>query len=85
MVSPMSSDDIAIRVTNLCKSYQIYETPRDRLKQFILPRLQRIHNRKFCPFLALARFEAMRGNNHKFRHASSPPIWVRLHKPVAKK
>ena len=38
----MSSDDIAIRVSNLSKSYQIYETPRDRLKQFVLPRLQRI-------------------------------------------
>jgi lipopolysaccharide transport system ATP-binding protein len=36
----MSSDDIAIRVRNLSKSYQIYETPRDRLKQFVLPRLQ---------------------------------------------
>jgi lipopolysaccharide transport system ATP-binding protein len=38
----MSSDDIAIRVCNLRKSYQIYETPRDRLKQFVLPRLQRL-------------------------------------------
>jgi lipopolysaccharide transport system ATP-binding protein len=38
----MSSDDIAIRVCNLSKSYQIYETPRDRLKQFVLPRLQRV-------------------------------------------
>jgi lipopolysaccharide transport system ATP-binding protein len=38
----MSSDDIAIRVLNLCKSYQIYEVPRDRLKQFVLPRLQRL-------------------------------------------
>jgi lipopolysaccharide transport system ATP-binding protein len=37
----MSSDDIAIRVSNLSKSYQIYEAPRDRLKQFVLPRLQR--------------------------------------------
>ena len=37
----MSSDDIAIRVSNLSKSYQIYDTPRDRLKQFVLPRLQR--------------------------------------------
>lgn len=34
-------DDIAIRVSNLSKCYQIYDTPRDRLKQFILPRLQR--------------------------------------------
>lgn len=37
----MSSDDIAIRVSNLGKGYQIYQTPRDRLKQFVLPRLQR--------------------------------------------
>lgn len=33
--------DIAIRVSDLSKCYQIYDTPRDRLKQFILPRLQR--------------------------------------------
>ncbi|HUM74985.1 MAG TPA: ABC transporter ATP-binding protein [Nitrosomonas europaea] len=32
-------DDIAIRVENLSKCYQIYDTPRDRLKQFILPRV----------------------------------------------
>jgi lipopolysaccharide transport system ATP-binding protein len=38
----MSSDDIAIRVSNLSKSYLIYETPRDRLKQFVLPLLQRL-------------------------------------------
>lgn len=37
----MSSNDIAIRVTNLSKRYEIYATPRDRLKQFVLPRLQR--------------------------------------------
>lgn len=39
---PMSSDDIAIRVRNLSKFYQIYESPRDRLKQFVIPRLQRM-------------------------------------------
>lgn len=33
--------DIAISVQNLSKCYQIYETPRDRLKQFVLPRMQR--------------------------------------------
>ncbi len=38
----MSSKDIAIRVSNLSKCYQIYDTPRDRLKQFTLPRLQRL-------------------------------------------
>ena len=37
-----SADDIAIRVSNLSKCYEIYESPRDRLKQFILPRLQRL-------------------------------------------
>lgn len=34
--------DIAIRVQNLSKCYQIYNTPRDRLKQFVLPRLSRM-------------------------------------------
>ena len=38
----MSSDDIAIRVSSLSKCYQIYDTPRDRLKQFVAPRLQRL-------------------------------------------
>jgi lipopolysaccharide transport system ATP-binding protein len=37
----MSCDEIAIRVTNLSKRYEIYATPRDRLKQLVLPRLQR--------------------------------------------
>ncbi len=36
------AEEFAIRVSNLCKSYQIYEAPRDRLKQFVLPRLQRL-------------------------------------------
>lgn len=38
----MSSDDIAIRVQGLSKCYGIYANPRDRLKQFVLPRLQRL-------------------------------------------
>ncbi len=38
----MSSDEIAIRVSNLGKYYTIYEKPRDRLKQFIFPRLARL-------------------------------------------
>lgn len=36
------SSDIAIKVENLSKSYQIYGQPRDRLKQFVIPRLQRL-------------------------------------------
>lgn len=34
------SSDIAIKVENLSKCYEIYDTPRDRLKQFVLPRLR---------------------------------------------
>jgi len=36
------SSDIAIKVEGLSKCYQIYDQPRDRLKQFILPRVQRL-------------------------------------------
>ena len=36
------SNDIAIRVENLSKCYEIYANPRDRLKQFVMPRLQRL-------------------------------------------
>lgn len=35
------SSDIAIKVENLSKCYQIYDNPRDRLKQFVLPRVKR--------------------------------------------
>jgi len=38
----MSSNDIAICVRNLSKCYEIYDKPRDRLKQFVLPRLRRL-------------------------------------------
>src|SRR5690606_2789744 len=39
--SPMSSEELAVSVRGLGKSYQIYERPADRLKQFVMPRLQR--------------------------------------------
>ena len=35
------SSEIAIKVENLSKAYQIYDQPNDRLKQFVMPRLQR--------------------------------------------
>jgi len=41
----MFSEDVAIRVSGLGKCYQIYEKPSDRLRQFILPRVQRIFRR----------------------------------------
>ncbi len=34
------SDEIAIKVEGLSKCYHIYDTPRDRLKQFVMPHLQ---------------------------------------------
>ena len=36
------SDDFAIRVQNLSKCYHIYDNPRDRLKQFVIPKLCRL-------------------------------------------
>jgi len=41
----MSFDEFAIKVENLSKCYQIYDKPNDRLKQFLLPRLQRFFRR----------------------------------------
>lgn len=38
----MSSDNIAISVNNISKCYNIYSSPRDRLKQFVLPKFQRL-------------------------------------------
>ncbi len=36
----MSADDAVIRVTNISKRYRIYDTPRDRLRQLVLPNLR---------------------------------------------
>jgi lipopolysaccharide transport system ATP-binding protein len=63
----MSSDELAIRVSNLSKCYNIYDAPRDRLKQFILPKLQRLAGqtpqRYFSEFWALkdVSFEVRQG------------------------
>jgi len=38
----MSSNNSVIQVSNLGKCYQIYDVPRDRLKQFVVPRVQRL-------------------------------------------
>lgn len=62
-----ASDDFAIRVTNLSKCYHIYEKPRDRLKQFVLPRVQHVIGRSprqyFREFWALqdVSFEVKKG------------------------
>jgi lipopolysaccharide transport system ATP-binding protein len=61
------SSEIAINVQNLSKCYQIYDTPRDRLKQFVLPRLRRMMGKSpkqyFNEFWALndVSFEVKKG------------------------
>ncbi|BDX22500.1 ABC transporter ATP-binding protein [Polynucleobacter sp. TUM22923] len=61
------SSDIAIKVSNLSKCYQIYEQPHDRLKQSIYPRLQRLAGKQpkqyFREFWALkdVSFEIKKG------------------------
>jgi homopolymeric O-antigen transport system ATP-binding protein len=63
----MLSEDIAIRVRNVAKHYLIYARPEDRLKQSIVPRLQRLigrsQTRYFHDYAALSgvSFEARRG------------------------
>ncbi len=46
----MAADNIAIKVEHLSKCYQIYTAPRDRLKQFVLPRLQRLAGLMPCQY-----------------------------------
>ena len=61
------SNNIAICVKNLSKCYQIYKQPQDRLKQSILPRLQRLVGKQskqyFSEFWALkdVSFEIKKG------------------------
>ena len=63
----MSSNLVAVRAVQICKRYEIYETPRDRLKQFVMPRLRRLIGKPpkqyFRSFSALddVSFEIMKG------------------------
>lgn len=63
----ISSSDTAISVRGVSKCYQIYDAPRDRLKQFIIPRLRRLAGRQspqyFREFWALKdiSFEVRKG------------------------
>lgn len=63
---PMSSN-VAIKVENLSKCYQIYDSPRDRLKQFVVTRLKSLAGQApkqyFREFWALkdVSFEVKRG------------------------
>jgi lipopolysaccharide transport system ATP-binding protein len=59
----MSSDEIVIDVRNLCKRYEIYNNPRDRLKQLVLPSIYSTFNRT-CVALGLTQY---RSNHQYFR------------------
>lgn len=54
----MSSDEIAIRARDLSKHYLSFNRPQNRLKQSIVPRLQRLAGRKpkqyYHDFVALS-------------------------------
>ncbi len=43
--APAQAAEFAIRVRDLSKCFHIYDSPRDRLKQFVAPRLQRLAGR----------------------------------------
>ncbi len=55
----MSSDALAIEVVDVGKCFHIYATPRDRLKQFLLPRLRRLA--RIAPRDHFREFWALRG------------------------
>src|SRR5690348_17354707 len=55
----MSSDDIAIRVSNVAKRYELYPAPHDRLKQFVIPRMRRAL--RLAPRNYFQEFWALRG------------------------
>lgn len=63
------SSEIAIKVENLSKCYQIYEQPRDRLKQAIYPKIQKFFGQTekqyFSEFWALRdiSFEVKKGES----------------------
>ncbi|HEY0845158.1 MAG TPA: ABC transporter ATP-binding protein [Noviherbaspirillum sp.] len=63
----MSSNSVAISASEVSKCYQIYRTPRDRLKQFVLPHFRKAlglpERRHFDEFWALrdVSFEVKRG------------------------
>jgi lipopolysaccharide transport system ATP-binding protein len=47
----LMSSDISIKVESLCKDFQIYENPADRLKQFMFPAIQNLlglRRRRYC-------------------------------------
>lgn len=72
VISPAPPDDWAIRADNVGKMFPIYESPVDRLKQFILPRLRRIPG--VGPRTYHREFWALRGVNFSVRRGETVGI-----------
>ena len=68
----MSSDNLAIRVRNLSKCYEIYDRPQDRLKQSIHPRMQRLVGRN--PKIYYREFWALKGVSFEVKKGESVGI-----------
>ncbi|MBU6994206.1 ABC transporter ATP-binding protein [Ferrovum myxofaciens] len=68
----MSSDEIAIKVSNLSKCYQIYDRPQDRLKQSIYTRVKRFMGR--APGQYFREFWAVKGVSFEIRKGESVGI-----------
>jgi lipopolysaccharide transport system ATP-binding protein len=66
------SSDFAIKVEGLSKCYQIYDTPRQRLKQFVMPRLQRMAGR--APSCYFREFWALRGIDFEVKRGETVGI-----------
>lgn len=61
----MSSKEVVIDVRNLSKCYEIYNTPRDRLKQLVFPRLHQAANRASAA-LGMSKYRAAPNYFHEF-------------------
>lgn len=68
----MSCDEYSIRVEDLSKRYEIYAQPSDRLKQMVLPRLQRAAHRPARAYFN--EFWALRGVNFKVKRGETVGI-----------
>jgi lipopolysaccharide transport system ATP-binding protein len=65
----MSFDDIVIAVEDVSKRFEIYERPRDQLKQFLLPRFRRMMGLK--PKQYFREFWALQNINIQIRKGES--------------
>lgn len=68
----MSSDGIAIRVHDVSKRYALYARPQDRLKQSVVPRLQRLLGRP--PAKYYRDFAALKGISFEVRRGETVGI-----------